>query len=696
MKILILSLITLIVENSFGQNCVADYFYINYKGEYSQKINRTIRTPQNDLLSIGSVFYAQNGMYFTDGWITKMTAQGSVIWSKRYNNPRHNVITFSDIIPASDSTYFVLGSISYLGDIDTIQYSKEIWGILLHIDMQGKLLWSKQLSARFNPFYDKTGLQSIIKTRDGDFIVSAIIRSNLRIQATMLIIRINAQGKIKWTSTVTSSDFLFEMGLNKILQLNNGNILVAGLINQRTNQGFNIPKVGYNFLNLDYVTGAKIWGNSYLFINKPSFTYFATTESLRHIEEQPNGDLSFIAYTTDSSALSTPPYTSKSVNIATDASGNLKKVISYDKGQFGTYPVAALNAGNGEKLVLIDDGDNAPLIRINNAGQILKKKAYNVKATLAPVSLNFATSGYYIFLNDRGPYGGNSYLMKVDSTASIDCKEGSAQLFANDVTSLFVSENTLLNVKASDADTVLFSLSYTENYNYPLEANTECIKACCKDVMDTVVTTTLCEGSIYTLPDGYAVKDSGTYYISYKTAKGCDSVAFYHILFIKNPASLRVKGDECFAGKDTILLKATSGFERYNWVNNITADSSYSVIRPGIYWVGVSNSCGVNRDSIEIFDQCEFPIYIPTAFTPDGNGLNDVFRVPPENKNKFKRLQVYNRWGQKIFETKDISKGWDGKFRGKLQPTGVYIYLLNMESLKGNQLMKQGTITLIR
>ena len=128
------------VEYSSAQNCIADYFYINYKGEYSQKISRTITTPQNDLLSIGSVFYPKNRMYFTDGWITKMTAQGSVIWSKRYDVPRHNVITFSDIIPASDSTYFVLGRISYLGDIDTIQYSKEIWSILLHIDMQGRLL----------------------------------------------------------------------------------------------------------------------------------------------------------------------------------------------------------------------------------------------------------------------------------------------------------------------------------------------------------------------------------------------------------------------------------------------------------------------------------------------------------------------------------------------------------------------------
>jgi gliding motility-associated-like protein len=131
-------------------------------------------------------------------------------------------------------------------------------------------------------------------------------------------------------------------------------------------------------------------------------------------------------------------------------------------------------------------------------------------------------------------------------------------------------------------------------------------------------------------------------------------------------------------------------------MNNITADSSYFATRTGIYWVGVSNSCGFKRDSTEVFDKCNFSIYMPSAFTPNNDGLNDFFRVPPSNQNKFIRLQVYNRWGQQVFETKDISKGWNGMSERQLQPVGVYIYFLTMESLNGNKITKQGTVALIR
>ena len=463
------------------------------------------------------------------------------------------------------------------------------------------------------------------------------------------------------------------------------------MIDQRASQGFNIPKVGYYFLTLDDATGAKIWSNCYLFIDTSS-TYFATSETLQNIKEHSNGDLSFLAYTTSASFNSNPPYGTKTVNIITDAFGELKKAISYTNLQPGTYPMAALTTNNGENLMLIDDQANAQLIRLTNTGAILWNKAYSTGPTLTPASLGFTSEGYYIFLNDRGPYGGNTFLMKVDSTASIDCKTASPQLTETDVTSIFVPENPGIYITVSETD--YFLSIGTISFDYVLQSSTDCIKACCQDIIDTVVRTSICEGDKSVLPDSYIVKDSGTYYISYKTAKGCDSIAFYHFSLIKNPFSLRIKGNECFEHKDTIILTATPGFDNYNWLNNFITDSSYVATKPGIYWVSVSNSCGTKKDSIEIFGQCEFPIYLPTAFTPNGDGLNDIFRIPPSNKNNLERLVIYDRWGQKIFETKDKGRGWDGTFKGKLQPVGVYIYFLIMESLDGKKITKKGLVTL--
>jgi len=310
------------------------------------------------------------------------------------------------------------------------------------------------------------------------------------------------------------------------------------------------------------------------------------------------------------------------------------------------------------------------------------------------MSFHAASTGYYIFSNDKyDPRTIN--LIKTNKEAELDCLESPVNMVTEDVTNLLSNSNTDLSFSTGYEVLRLITI---ETRNYELISHIICYKACCKDTLDIANTKQiiLCEGSTYSLPNNYTAKDSGTYYITIKTAAGCDSISFYHITVQKNPGDLKLTGDKCFEGKDTITLRATSGYEKYNWINNITTDSSYFITRPGIYWVGVSNSCGSKRDSTEIFDKCNFSIYMPSAFTPDGDGLNDVFRVPPSNKNKFIRLKVYSRWGQKVFETKDISNGWNGMLRGQLQPVGVYVYFLAMESLNGSKITTQGTVTLVR
>ncbi len=90
--------------------------------------------------------------------------------------------------------------------------------------------------------------------------------------------------------------------------------------------------------------------------------------------------------------------------------------------------------------------------------------------------------------------------------------------------------------------------------------------------------------------------------------------------------------------------------------------------------------------------------YIPNAFTPNGDGLNDVFRVvglPPENITMY-NLAVYNRWGQIIFRSGDISEGWDGTSGGSPCPADSYIWILFYEEGGKNKVSNRGTITLVR
>ena len=87
--------------------------------------------------------------------------------------------------------------------------------------------------------------------------------------------------------------------------------------------------------------------------------------------------------------------------------------------------------------------------------------------------------------------------------------------------------------------------------------------------------------------------------------------------------------------------------------------------------------------------------FVPNAFTPNGNGKSDVFKIEsPEIRTM--RLMIFNQWGEKIFESSSQQNGWDGTYNGKQQPVGVYVYALTMTMTDGSVVNKKGTISLIR
>ena len=86
---------------------------------------------------------------------------------------------------------------------------------------------------------------------------------------------------------------------------------------------------------------------------------------------------------------------------------------------------------------------------------------------------------------------------------------------------------------------------------------------------------------------------------------------------------------------------------------------------------------------------------LPNAFTPQSGDVNSVVMVRGFGIVKI-RFIIWNRWGQKVFETTDRLKGWDGKFKGVIQPMDVYAYTLDVEFFDGTKAQKKGDITLIR
>jgi gliding motility-associated-like protein len=89
------------------------------------------------------------------------------------------------------------------------------------------------------------------------------------------------------------------------------------------------------------------------------------------------------------------------------------------------------------------------------------------------------------------------------------------------------------------------------------------------------------------------------------------------------------------------------------------------------------------------------PIYIPTGFSPNNDGVNDVFRVRGAGFKKF-YMSIYNRWGELVFETTDFSQSWDGMYKSVEQEMGVYVYTINAVSSDSRTYTFKGNVTLIR
>lgn len=109
--------------------------------------------------------------------------------------------------------------------------------------------------------------------------------------------------------------------------------------------------------------------------------------------------------------------------------------------------------------------------------------------------------------------------------------------------------------------------------------------------------------------------------------------------------------------------------------------------------------CQTSANSILITGKAANPlgneIYIPNVFTPNNDGKNDVFLVYGTTIASVK-MNIYTQWGQLIYQVNSTTTGWDGTYKGVAQPSGVYVYMIEVESSDGKKVMKKGTVTLIR
>jgi gliding motility-associated-like protein len=197
---------------------------------------------------------------------------------------------------------------------------------------------------------------------------------------------------------------------------------------------------------------------------------------------------------------------------------------------------------------------------------------------------------------------------------------------------------------------------------------------------------TICEGQSY---NGHT--KSGQYTDTFKAANGCDSLCSVTLTVQKKPAPSLGSSQQLCTG-DSLLL-SPGVFNSYAWQDGSTKPG-FLVTAPGAYAVTVTNNCGAGSTEILITEKT-CGAYFPSAFTPNKDGRNDLFRILGANGFNEYELVIYNRWGQKIFETRDSTKGWDGNVQGQMQRQDTFVWTCNYKKNNIATSLK-GTVLLIR
>ncbi|HBF88415.1 MAG TPA: hypothetical protein DDX39_07195 [Bacteroidales bacterium] len=200
----------------------------------------------------------------------------------------------------------------------------------------------------------------------------------------------------------------------------------------------------------------------------------------------------------------------------------------------------------------------------------------------------------------------------------------------------------------------------------------------------------------------------GEYNVTVTDYKGCkilQGFTVYNQNYIP-PLEAYVDDSMLFVGQTTQMFATADDNYIYFWepiesLNNSTLSNPLATpVTTTSYVVTILDEKGCeNKDTVIIYVDdfaCEEPyVFVPNAFTPDEDGNNDILYVYGNVIKDF-YFAVYDRWGEKVFETSQLNVGWDGTYKGKEMDPAVYVYYLKATCINDEEYIKKGNVTLIR
>lgn len=210
-----------------------------------------------------------------------------------------------------------------------------------------------------------------------------------------------------------------------------------------------------------------------------------------------------------------------------------------------------------------------------------------------------------------------------------------------------------------------------------------------------VITTTLCEGQTIALKANYSggtvlwstgettdqinVSTTGNYKVTVTSPSGCVSNANTSVVFFPNPTFSVSDATICTYSHQAVTLTAPAGFANYAW-NGQPGEQTYQVTQAQTVTLMVTdvNGCQATRD-IQVTDQCPI-ITIPNTFTPNGDGINDTWKIAGLENDPTVTVRVFSRYGSQVYESRGYGIAWNGEYHGKKLPAGTYYYIITAEN----------------
>ncbi len=646
-----------------GQSCDTipyQHIYSN-AGFYGTRIKGFSFTSSDDIYILGFVTQDTSNNN-TDGWIMRTTFHGTPLWSKAIGTSATE--TINGIRSLNNGGYIFTGSTKYNSLYDV--------GWIAKIDSLGEPQWSLELKST------NGSLTQTVEMDNGDFVAVGTLYLNFNgdgkgnilsvTNSSNFIIRINKDGNVTWQRSFFHSD---KETLNKVTQLSDGNLIVIGN---------NLNTGSAHIIKINQYNGSMIWMNEY---ENADYYY----NNARIIE---NEDKSLKLKTGNRTYSFTPDgkYKNESSEIDLESYGKpVKKAQIEDFGAVNDNEIYYANTKPDPVLFSVKDDS------VINWAHIYSTDVSNALALGSGriFQNNIYLSGSYNTGNSSDTDGNMAYLLKASINGETFCSKD----FDIEFKTLIIPPARDVFYSWTDAGAVTpeFIPVYSKNI-MPLRQR-DCVQQiCCNDVVINKQEE-ICDHDSYTLPDGTEVKQPGFYTTRLNTLTGCDSIIYTNLSAVKK-IDLALTADTCLSNNMpvTFSLPADSTVH-YRWQDGNT-NAKYTVNFPGKYWVTAVSNCEAIRDTVNVFDNCQPDVFIPSAFTPNNDGLNDIFRIPVTNGQHLLNFNIYNRFGELIFHSESVSEGWDGIINNKPQPPGTYIYLIKYTDLEGKLHLLKGTVILIR